>query len=179
MQEILSFAKMLCLHGKEATKSTTENGTFWFCNQPEKCHFSCSDEQTYIYDAAIKEFLTTKQSVPKCCSGEAKMKVVTDKKQNFGRPFFVCPIRKQNQQCNYFAWGDQTIVERPLCEHGKPSLLLTVKKQCPNKDRKFFACGEQKENQWLKEEPEDPLLPLVRRGNTVYTQSFWLSYHTY
>ena len=87
-----------------------------------------------------------------------KMKVVTDmKKESYGRPFFVCPIRKQNQRCDYFAWGDQTIVERPLCEHGKPSRLLTVKKEGPNKGRKFFSCAEQKENrcdffEWFREE---------------------------
>ena len=146
MQEILSFAKMLCLHGKEATKSTTENGTFWFCNQPEKCHFLCSDEQTYIYDAAIKKFLATKQSVPKCCSGEAKMKVVTDmEKQNFGRPFFVCP--KENDPCQLFEWGDQQIIEKPLCKHGKPSRLFRVKKEGSNKNRMFFRCREKRKNQ--------------------------------
>ena len=56
MQEILSFAKMLCLHGKEATKSTTENGTFWFCNQPKECLFVCSDQQGNLCNAAIKDF---------------------------------------------------------------------------------------------------------------------------
>ena len=155
---------MLCLHGKEATKSTTENGTFWFCNQPKKCHFLCSDEQTYIYDAAIKEFLATKQSVPKCCSGEAKIKVVTDmEKQNFGRPFFVCG--KEDDPCQYFEWGDQQIIEKPLCKHGKPSGLFRVKKG-PNQDRMFFRCCEkEKENmcnffKWFYgPDPEDPLLP--------------------
>ena len=40
----------------------------------------------------------------------AKMKVVTDKeKENFGRPFFVCP--HERHPCNFFAWGDQEIPE--------------------------------------------------------------------
>ena len=162
---------MLCLHGEEAAKSTTENGTFWFCNQPEKCHFVCSDEQAYIYDAAIKEFLATNQPIPTCCRGEktprrnAKMKVVTDmEKPNFGRPFFVCP--KEDDPCKYFEWGDQQIIEKPLCKHEKPSGLFTVKKEGPNKGRMFFRCREkEKENKckffkWFYgPDPEDPLLP--------------------
>ena len=154
---------MLCLHGEEATKSTTENGTFWFCNPPEKCLFVCSDEEVDLYNAAIKDFLATKQSVPKCCSGETKMKVVTDmEKQNFGRPFFVCA--NEDDPCKYFEWGDQQIIKKPLCKHGKPSGLFRVKKEGPNKDRMFFRCRE-KENtckffKWFYgPDPEDPLLP--------------------
>ena len=183
---------MLCLHGKQAGTSTTKNGTFWYCKQRNSpCHFICSEDQAPLYDKAVKEFLATKQDRPKCCAVEipgttyyehtmrtlmndggnvkipkvrrnyAKMKVVTDmEKESFGRPFFVCS--KENDPCNYFEWGDQIIVEKPLCEHGNPSRLLVVKKEGPNKDRKFFGCAEQNENryrffQWF--EPEDPLLP--------------------
>ena len=146
------------------------------------CHFKCSEDEAELYGKAVKKFLTTKQARPKCCAVKrflmkdgveipevtgvrnyAKMKVVTDmEKESFGRPFFVCSKRKE--RCNYFAWGDKIIVERPLCEHGNPSQLLTVKKEGPNKDRKFFGCAEQKENrcdflEWFRGEPEDPLLP--------------------
>ena len=153
---------MLCLHGKETIKSTTENGTFWFCNQPEKCYFVCSDEQAHIYDAAIKAFLATNQPIPTCCRGEktsrgkAKMKVVTDmEKPNFGRPFFVCP--KKNNSCQYFEWGDQQIIKKPLCEHGKPCRLITIKR-----GRMLFDCNEPWKNrctfrQWFTGEPEDYL----------------------
>ena len=66
----------------------------------------------------------------------AKMKVVTDtEKESFGRPFFVCPAKRN--PCNYFEWGDQEIVETPLCEHRWPSQMLKVKKEGPNKDRSF------------------------------------------
>ena len=182
---------MLCLYGEECyCMSSFKNGKVWYCAHPgSSCHFKCYEDEAELYAKAVKEFLATKQARPKCCAIKstlvdaevtvemphlgrryAKMKVVTDtKKESFGRPFFVCPIKymykcKPNEACNYFAWGDQTIVERPLCEHGKPSRLLTVKKEGPNKDRKFFVCDEQKENQcdffkWFKEEPEDPLLP--------------------
>ena len=166
--------------------SSLKNGTVWYCTHPSSssCHFKCTKDNAELYSKGVKEFLATKQDRPKCCAIKstlvtnegsvemphlgrqyAKMKVVTDrKKESYGRPFFVCPTRKQNQRCNYFAWGDQAIFERPLCKHGKPSRLLTVKKEGPNKDRKFFACDEQKENrcgffEWFRGEPEDPLLP--------------------
>ena len=178
---------MLCLHGEEAGTSTTKNGTFWYCKQPSKCHFMCSEDQVHLYDKAVKEFLATKQDRPKCCAAKiqgqrtmvndgdnveipevavqrnyAKMKVVTDmEKESYGRPFFVCS--KENERCDYFAWGDEIIVERPLCKHGNPSRLNVVKKGL-NKGRKFLGCAEQRENQcnffeWFRGEPEDPLLP--------------------
>ena len=59
--------------------------------------------------------------------------------------------------------GGSITEKGPLCEHGKESLLLVVKNEGPIKDRKFFACAEEKENQcnffkWFKEEPEDLLV---------------------
>ena len=57
---------MLCLHGKAAVASTTENGTFWSCGEPSIC-FVCSEEEKSLYDKAIKTFLATKQDRPKCC----------------------------------------------------------------------------------------------------------------
>ena len=178
---------MLCLHGEKCyVGSSMKNGkTYWYCPHPvSSCHFKCTEDDAELYDKAVKEFLATKQERPKCCAIKstlvedevtvemphlgrryAKMKVVTDtKKESFGRPFFVCPISKPDQRCNYFVWGDKIIVESPLCEHGKPSRLSVVKKEGPNKDRKFFACAEQRENrcdffEWFRGEPEDPLLP--------------------
>ena len=57
---------MLCLHGKPAVISTTENGTFWTCGEPSTC-FVCSRGQKQSYDKAIKAFLATKQDRPVCC----------------------------------------------------------------------------------------------------------------
>ena len=57
---------MLCLHGKPAVSSTTENGTFWSCGEPSTC-FVCSEEEKQLYDKAIKAFLATKQDRPRCC----------------------------------------------------------------------------------------------------------------
>ena len=163
---------MLCLHGEEAGTSTTEKGTFWHCKQPSTCHFLCSEDQMDLYDKAVKKFLTTNQKRPKCCGvapetskiglvmdrrspyfgqrepsptrNYAKMKVVTDmEKESYGRSFFMCSKRKE--RCNYFAWGDEYIVKRPLCKHGKPCELHTVKKEVPNLLPKFLLLPQTKE----------------------------------
>ena len=169
--------KMLCLHGEEAASLETENGKLWHCNrEEEKCHVNCYDDEYELYDKAIKEFLATHQKIPTCCTkqvmGEktrrqARMMVVKSMaKQNFGRPFFVCSKANQDDQCDYFAWGDQTIVETPLCKHGKPSRFLKVKKEGPNKGRYFFCCKENNDEKQCKffkwyngPDPEDPLMP--------------------
>ena len=162
---------MLCLHGEEAGTSTTEKGTFWHCKQPSTCHFFCSEDKKHLYRGVVERFLSTNQHRPRCCGvapeaskiglvmdrrspyfgqrepspvrNYAKMKVVTDmKKESYGRPFFVCSKRKE--RCNYFAWGDEYIVKRPLCKHGKPCELHTVKKEGPNYYRSFFCCPRPK-----------------------------------
>ena len=159
---------MLCLHAKPTGKINTKNGTLWVCMQPSTCHFSCSEDQKYLYAGAVEDFLNTGQSRPLCCMGEdgtrnyAKMKVVTDiGKENFTRPFFVCS--KVIDPCSYFEWGDQKIPETPLCEHQKPSRLFTVKKEGRNKDRSFFCCRERDDEKrckffkWTEDVEEDPL----------------------
>ena len=138
---------MLCLHGTPAASSTTENGSFWFCGEYPKCHFICPEEEGYLYDKAIRAFLATNQERPKCCAVDyeernfAKMFVVKDpQSKNYGRPFFKCP--KKNERCEYFEWGDEIIIPKPLCKHGKPSKLRKVKKQGPNQGRTFLCCPE-------------------------------------
>ena len=162
---------VLCLHSQPAGKIKTKNGIAWVCQQPSTCHFSCPDEQEYLYGGAVEEFLSTGQSRPLCCMGEnyvrnyAKLKVVTDmEKESFARPFFVCS--KKDDPCSYFEWGDQKIVETPLCKHQWPSRMLKVKKEGPNKGRSFFCCREREENRckffkWVdnNDEEEDPLMP--------------------
>ena len=71
----------------------------------------------------------------------AKMRANTDvENDNFGRPFFVCS--KKVDRCRYFAWGDQAIIPRPLCEHGKPCNIRKEWKEGSNKGRYFFSCAE-------------------------------------
>ena len=140
----------------------------WVCMQPSTCHFSCSEDQKYLYTSGVEDFLNTGQSRPLCCMGEdgvrnyAKMKVVTTmEKASFTRPFFVCS--KEADPCSYFEWGDQRIDETPLCEHQQPSRLFTVKKEGRNKDRSFFCCRERDEKRckffkWTEDVEEDPLV---------------------
>ena len=120
---------MQCLHGKEAASSTTEKGDFWFCAQNPKCQFICSEEEGHLYDRAIQAFLAVNQVLPKCCVLEdpddpqecnfAKIYVVKDpQKENYGRPFYRCS-KKEGERCGYFEWGDETIIQKPLCKHGK------------------------------------------------------------
>ena len=161
---------VLCLHSQPAGKIKTKNGISWVCQQPSTCHFSCPDEQEYLYSSAVEEFLSTGQPRPLCCMGEnyvrnyAKLKVVTDmEKESFARPFFVCS--KKDDPCSYFEWGDQKIVETPLCKHQWPSRMQKVKKEGPNKGRSFFCCREREENRckffrWAdNNDEEDPLMP--------------------
>ena len=135
---------MLCLHD---SFGKTEKGTFWHCKQPSTCHFFCSEDQKYLYSRAVERFLSTNQARPLCCMGEdgvrnyAKMKA--DVVTSLGRPFFVCP--KKDDPCNYFAWGDEQIIKRPLCKHGKPCNLEKIDKEGPNQERYFFCCHEPKE----------------------------------
>ena len=163
---------MLCLHGKPTGKINTKNGASWVCVQPSTCHFSCSEDKKHLYTPAVERFLSTNQPRPKCCGvapeaskiglvgdirspyfgrrepspdrNYAKMKVVTVTKKgdSLVRPFFVCS--KEDGPCNYFAWGDECIVKRPLCKHGKPCELHTVNKEGPNYCRSFFCCPKPK-----------------------------------
>ena len=71
----------------------------------------------------------------------ATMRAVTDvENDNFGRPYFVCS--KTTDPCRYFAWGDQAIIPRPLCEHAEPCHMQKEWKEGPNKGRYFFSCAK-------------------------------------
>ncbi|XP_060064854.1 endonuclease 8-like 3 [Ylistrum balloti] len=85
-----------------------------------------------------------------CCPGHNKkcaLREVFKKGDNYGRWFFSCSTRGQ-QQCKYFQWADDLF---PLCEaHGKPCTLRTVLKQGPNNGRQFFVCAVSKKNSKVK-----------------------------
>ena len=159
--------KILCLHGEPAGTSVTKNGTLWVCQQPS----SCSEAKKHLYSRAVERFLSTNQARPKCCGvapgasktalvldsrspyfgrrepsperNYAKMKVVTNKeRKSFGRPYFVCS--KKNDRCSYFQWGDECLIKRPLCNHGKPCEFHTVEREGPNYLRGYFCCPRPK-----------------------------------
>ena len=139
------FRMSVCLCRKPTGGTFTVNG---LCSCVcSFCHFFCTEEDAFVYDQAVKKFLATKQPQPLCCMSEgivhnyAQMKANTDmKSDNFGRPFFVCS--KKVDPCYYFAWEDEVIIPRPLCEHGKPCDIQKERKEGPNKGRLFFSCAE-------------------------------------
>ena len=52
---------------------------------------------------------------------------------------------QKNDSCDYFEWGDKTIIAKPLCHHGKPCKLREVKKEGSNQGRSFLCCPERGE----------------------------------
>ena len=139
---VFRMSGQICLCRKPASGTFTENGLCSWCSF---CHFFCTEEDEFIYDQAVKKFLATKQPQPLCCMGVvrryAQMKGDTDmESDSFGRPYFVCS--KKIDPCRYFAWGDQAIIPRPLCEHGEPCDMQKEWKEGPNKGRYFFSCAK-------------------------------------
>ena len=191
---------MLCLHGKPAVASTTENGTFWSCGEPSIC-FVCSEEEMHLYDKAIKAFLATKQDRPRCCGvvpaadaerHYAKFRVFTGKKrhmwwsaykEDIGRPFFRCGKNDERNPrgCGYFEWGDKNIITKPICDHGEPCMLRDKTKI----DRPYFVCrkkiGDCSYFEWGDPPNEDPLqkkrrLERLSRLSKEERRNPWVSY---
>ncbi len=131
---------MQCLHKLPAGRSETENGSFWFCNQKPSCNLICSEDEGYLYEMGIIDFERTDQPQPKCCGNNlARLRIVRDPmKRSYRRPFFVCS--KDVNRCQYFEWGDETIPPKPYCFHSETCKSWTVKKEGPNKGKKFFRC---------------------------------------
>ena len=96
-------AKMKCLHGEPCAHTTTQKGSFWFCNQNPSCNLFCSEDESYLYEKVTAAWKSTKQPHPRCEKhGKlAKMHVVKNLlKSNYGRPFFVCS--DQSNPCSGF-----------------------------------------------------------------------------
>ena len=135
----------ICLCRKRTGGTFTENGLYSECSF---CHFFCTEEDAFVYDQAVKKFLATKQPQPLCCMDitrtKAKMKAKTDPEDdNFGRPYFVCS--KKTDPCRYFAWGDQAIIPRPLCEHGENRATCRFPAQGPCKFFKWMETEDERE----------------------------------
>ena len=137
---------MKCLHREPCAQSTTEKGSFWFCNQNPSCNLICSKDEGYLYEKATAAWKSTKtisSSLRKKHGKLAKMRVVKNLlKSNYGRPFFVCSDRAN--PCSFCrVWGDVQAVAKPKCRHGFPSVIRKVKKETVNKDRLFFCCAQE------------------------------------
>ena len=138
---------MKCLHGKPASCSTTQNGSFWFCGQKQSCNFFCPEDQGYLFEKAIDSWRSLGTQQPHCDGHHklAKMRVVKDvMKASYGRSFFVCSER--SNPCKFWMWGDTNTVKKPNCRHGFPACIRIVKKEGVNKDREFFCCSKGKED---------------------------------
>ena len=147
---------MKCLHGEPCAQSTTEKGSFWFCNQNPSCNLICSDDESYTYEKAAAVWKSTKQPQPRCEKhGKlAKMRIVKNLlKANYGRPFFVCS--DQTNPCSFWVWGDVQPVAKPKCRHGAPSVIRKVKKETVNKDRLFFWCAQEDSCNYFEWVPEE------------------------
>ena len=84
---------MECLHGKPASCSTTQNGTFWFCGQNPSCELFCPDQDCQKYTKVTAAFHESGCLHPVYPAHQryAKLCIVKDKmKQSYGRTFFVC-----------------------------------------------------------------------------------------
>ena len=105
---------MKCLHAEPCAHSTTQKGSFWFCNQNRSCNFFCSEDESYLYVNAAAAWKSTKQPHPRCEKhGKlAKIRVVKNLlKPNYGRPFFVCS--DQSNPCSFWVCGDVRPIAKP------------------------------------------------------------------
>ena len=147
---------MKCLHREPCAHSTTQKGSFLFCNQNPSCNFFCSEDESYLYEKAAAAWKSTKQTHPRCKKhGKlVRMRIVKNVlKPNYGRPFFVCS--DQSNACCFWVWGDVRPIAKPECRHGFPCLIRKVKKETINKDRLFFCCAQEDSCyfEWVPEEP--------------------------
>ena len=129
---------MITLHTKQhkihftyhlTPQSTTQNGSFWFCNQNPSCNFFCLKDESYLCEKAAAAWKSTKQPHPHCEKYDklAKMHVVENLlKPNYGRPFFVCS--DQSNPCSFWVWGDVQHIAKPKCRHGFPCVIRKVKR---------------------------------------------------
>ena len=127
---------MKCLHGEPCAHTTTDKGSFWFCNQVRSCNF-CSfapENEAKLFEKAITAWKATNTTQPICHEhGKlTKMCVVKDLlKANYGRPFFVCS--NKTNPCSFWTWGDVKPLAKPNCSHNIPCAIRKVKKEGKNK----------------------------------------------
>ena len=172
---------MKCLHGEPCAHSTTENGSFWFCNQARSCNFFCSfgpENEAKLFEKAIAAWKATNTTQPICYEhGKfTKMCVVKDlMKANYGRPFFVCSNKAK--PCSFWTWDDVKPIAKPNCSHNIPCAIRKVKKEGKNKDRLFFNCSKNKEDwctyfEWVPKEEEEKQKTNRHTGFARYSE--WL-----
>ena len=146
---------MKCFHREPCAHSTTQNGSFWFCNQNSSCNFFCSDDESYLYEKAAAAWKSTKQPHPRCEKhGKlAKMRVVKNLlKPSNGRPLVYSD---ESNPCSFLVWCDVRPIAKPECHHGFPCLIRKVKKEDINKDRLFSCCAQENSCKYFEWVPEE------------------------
>ncbi|CAM9272820.1 unnamed protein product [Scytosiphon promiscuus] len=103
---------------------------------------------------------------PLLCSGhkeECALRTTRKAGANQGRKFYCCPRTNKQEQCKSFTWADERGGGKAasngetragekggdgrVCKvHREPCLFLRVKKEGPNKDRRFYTCRRQGDN---------------------------------
>ena len=112
---------MKCLHGEPCAHSTTQKGSFWYCNQNPSCNFFCSEDEGYLYEKALTAWKCTEQPQPRYEKHNklAKMRIVKDPmKASYGRAFFLWTDK--SKPCSHWVWGEVKPIAKPECRHGFP-----------------------------------------------------------
>ena len=113
--------------------------------------FQWSEEQTPINTSRDENNL----DIHCQCGLHSKILTVRKESPNKGRKFHTCP-KPLNKGCSFFKWYDgDVIADNPssitnpevTCECGTPTRLLTVRKESPNKGRRFYKCPKSNEQQ--------------------------------
>ena len=147
--------------------SPNKGRQFYSCSKqkPLECgFFQWADEsQTQSLDSGSIDNVICK------CGQPGKLLTVLKDSPNKGRQFYAC-VKPKNQGCNLFQWADETMTipksnshkTNPLnnstikCLCGLSLNVLTVRKDSPNKGRKFFSCNRNKGGcdyfQWADED---------------------------
>ena len=89
-------------------------------------------------------FLINVETMPNLCKcGTVRERLISSPRAKFpNRPYFRC------QECGQFDWADQAPSQAfdqatgPICQCGKATVQLTVKKEGANKGRKFWKCAQ-------------------------------------
>ena len=148
---------MKCLHGELCAQSTTQNESFWFCNQSPSCNFFCSKDESYTYEKAAAVWKSTKQPHPRCEKHGKLAKMFAVKnllKSKYGRPFFVCS--DQANPCSFWVWGDVQHVAKQNAVMDFRAPFVKSEKETINKDRLFFCCAQNDSCNYFEWIPEEP-----------------------
>ena len=148
--------------------SPNKGREFYSCSKPigQVCGFFqwADDSQSQT------SFSGNSQKVICKCGESAKLLTVLKESPNKGREFYTCSKPKE-KGCRFFQWADEAETNTKqsfrianseksshgvTCQCGLSLKLLTVRKESPNKGRKFYSCNKYRDKgcgyfQWADE----------------------------